>query len=160
MCLLFDRSILVCGTTKGEIRVFDAQDQFCQLDSFSSHKNTITYLYYISSRGILAAASRDSTIALWDVQCYRQVCRSLRRSAVLLSSLRGRHGDVTCLTATSDGLFFTLWRTRPLDRPLECFVGEVHQVHRRCVEPAGSASWRDHGPLLHPKRREIAEYLA
>ena len=48
MCLLFDRSILACGTTKGEIRVFDAQDQFCQVDSFSSHENAITYLYYIA----------------------------------------------------------------------------------------------------------------
>lgn len=47
MCFIFEQKGIAVGTSSGSIQLFDATNQYCEMDNVSAHKSEITSINWI-----------------------------------------------------------------------------------------------------------------
>lgn len=127
------------GTTLGEIQIFDL-DNGELVSSFQAHSEWINRLEQLSDH-VLASASDDDTVKLWNITSCRHASVS-RNNCTLLHTLTNHTNDVWSLTrvdadllasGASDGLIL-VWQisTGRLVRQIDTGIGNGETV--RCLQ--------------------------
>lgn len=137
---------LLSGSKDSNIKVWDVQNGFKELETIFGHKATVLALTINETRHTLASAGRDSTIKLWDISSLQPGMRARRSddSGVrvnLLGNMDGHRGDVTSLawSLTSPVMLYSGAR----DNTIKAWNVEL-QTEIRDVEDTGAGTAGKH----------------